>query len=139
MKILGAEDWSGSFRDLRLGVEVLRGNYDEAAKLMREIGKIGELVREAGYRDWPVFREFRESPQFVAAFSEIYGKEFATSETEITLALVKSERVGGCPDVPAADTIDQPEIIPGESDMPSYPPTDDEDNDSDEKSHPEQQ
>ncbi|MCH8148050.1 MAG: hypothetical protein IH987_08680 [Planctomycetes bacterium] len=77
MKALDAVDWSGSIRDLRLGVEVLREKHDDAAKLMREIGKRGELVREDGYREWPVFREFRKTEQFKAAFKEIYGTEFA--------------------------------------------------------------
>lgn len=77
MKVLDAVDWSGSIRDLRLGVEVLRGNYDNAVALMREIGRKGELVGKKGYLYWPVFREFRSSEQFKIAFAEIYGATIA--------------------------------------------------------------
>ncbi|WP_010583076.1 hypothetical protein [Schlesneria paludicola] len=75
LKILNNVEWSGSIRDLRLAVEVLRENYSNAADLMREIGKKGELVLRVGYETWPVFREFRETTEFKNAFREIYGDD----------------------------------------------------------------
>jgi len=110
-------DWSASIRDLRLGVEVLRGNYDNAAKLMRDIGRKGELVDEQGYRKWPVFREFRASEEFVRVFHEIYGKEFAEST---------KDDVDNCnsADVEFVETRIS-ESPPGETNMPVEWPIDD--------------
>jgi hypothetical protein len=67
-------DWSGSIRDFRLAVDVLHERYDNAIQLMRQIGPTGELVNMAGYREWPLFREFRKNEQFRTAFLEIYGE-----------------------------------------------------------------
>jgi hypothetical protein len=64
-------DWTASIRDLRLGVEVLKENYDNAANLMHQIGKEGELVRDFGYAKWPIFREFRKTAQFLEAYEKI--------------------------------------------------------------------
>ena len=72
-------DWSGSFRDFRLAVDVLHDRYENAIDLMRQIGKTGELVRMDGYRDWPLFREIRKTDQFKAVFQEIYGEPLETS------------------------------------------------------------
>ncbi len=77
MKILNEVDWSSSIRELRLGVAVLRDSYDEAAELMRGIGKSGELIDQDGYGEWPIFRIFRDSDQFKTAYRGVYGMEFA--------------------------------------------------------------
>lgn len=77
LTVLKTEDWDGSIRDLRLAVAVVEEKYDNAADLMRKIGKEGELVRDFGYAKWPIFREFRKSPQFLKAYHDIYGIEFA--------------------------------------------------------------
>jgi hypothetical protein len=76
MTVLDSTDWSSSIRDLRLGVEVLRGNFDEAVALMKGIGKNGELVNQPAYREWPLFREFRTAETFKLAYSEVYGEPF---------------------------------------------------------------
>lgn len=76
-KVIEAVDWTGSIRDLRLGVKILQENFDEAADLMRDIGKKGEIVAKKGYEEWPIFREFRKSAQFKTAFKDVYGTEFA--------------------------------------------------------------
>lgn len=105
MGILDAVDWSGSIRDLRLGVEVLRDNYDDAVSLMKEIGKRGELVNRAAYREWPVFRRFRETDQFKLAYSEVYGAPFVGDlekqspiKADNEQQLPDQERVGRIPE-----------------------------------------
>lgn len=123
MKILDAVDWSSSIRDLRLGVEVLRENFDEAASLMKEIGKKGELIRKIGYRDWPVFREFRETKQFQDAYSEVYGTPFVGGDK--TGSPKEDENEPTLPGDTASDSIEEK----GDLSMPSTPPPDE---DSDE-------
>lgn len=122
LKILDEVDWSASIRDLRLGVEVLRENYDNATSLMRQIGKEGELIVEVGYRTWPVFREFRKTPQFAVAFEEIYGQPFAYPQDAGVAAnqspdscVIEIECSGQCKS-------DDSTTVNGESQMPSKKP-----------------
>ena len=122
LEILAAVDWTGSIRDLRLGVAVLRGEYDNAAALMRAIGRQGEIVRESGYREWPVFREFRKTKQFTDAFKDVYGKPFDSSDKNIAAATPSPNslvvQLDNQPQLP-----DPPNSI-GESQMPSQAPPD---------------
>lgn len=90
MDILDEVDWSSTIRDLRLGVAVLRDNFEQAADFMLEIGKKGELVDETSYRDWPIFRVFRMSPEFTSAFKSIYGKDFGPVPDSSGTGSVKS-------------------------------------------------
>lgn len=90
---LGREDWSASIRDYRLCVAVLREEFDDAAKLMREIGRTGEMVDVAGYQDWPIFREFRKTSQFSDAFKDVYGETFeARIASEVELPKLEGAR-----------------------------------------------
>ena len=76
MTILDAVDWSGSVPEFRLAVASLREEWDNAAALMKEVGGKSELFPPHGYVGWPVFREFRATPQFSEAFRSIFGVSF---------------------------------------------------------------
>ena len=78
-EIMEAEDWSACGEDFKLAVEVLTKNFGLAADIMRQIGKNG-ILREVHYREWPLFKEFRKSEEFLKAFKEIYRCEFAELE-----------------------------------------------------------
>jgi hypothetical protein len=71
MEILGGEDWSASSAEFRLAVAALRDDFAMAVKVMRTITP-GEPPDKEGYRDWPVFRELRKSPEFQRAFEDIF-------------------------------------------------------------------
>lgn len=77
-KLLDRLDWTASYRDFRLAILVLHENYDEAVKLMRSIGKSGELLEQSSYYTWPLFHRFRERPEFYAVYEEIYGEPYST-------------------------------------------------------------
>uniref|UniRef100_Q3ATF7 Uncharacterized protein n=1 Tax=Chlorobium chlorochromatii (strain CaD3) TaxID=340177 RepID=Q3ATF7_CHLCH len=79
--VLDAEDWSATADDFRLAIAALRDNFDEAAKLMKSIGKDNRLGMFE-YREWPVFRDFRKSYQFAAAYKEVFGEEFVLKAQE---------------------------------------------------------
>jgi len=79
LRTLGEIDWSASIRDFRLAVAVLKDELETAAKLMREIGKEGEIVDMGGYVGWPIFRQFRGTTEFFEAFQSIYGESFEAS------------------------------------------------------------
>lgn len=76
LSFLNEHDWTVAIRDLRLAVSVLREEFDDAAELMKQIGRKGEIVNCQGYVDWPIFREFRKTTQFRQAFQEVFGVAF---------------------------------------------------------------
>lgn len=75
-RTLDAVDWTASYRDFKLARAVLMDNFDEASQVMKSIGKTGEMITELAYHDWPLFHKFRESPEFLNAYQEIYQTSF---------------------------------------------------------------
>jgi hypothetical protein len=75
-KILSDEDWSAVDDKLSLGVAVLKDNFEAAAALMRKVGG-GTYVNKDGYREWPIFKQFRKTAQFTTAYKEIFDEDFA--------------------------------------------------------------
>jgi hypothetical protein len=73
-EILGAEDWTATEVKFRLGHAVLRDDFEEACRLVRQIGKGDVALDTHAYREWPLFRELRKSPTFAALFEEMFGE-----------------------------------------------------------------
>lgn len=73
---LNSIDWSASYRDFKLAIAVLTDKFEDAAAIMRKIGRNGELLSELDYHEWPLFHKFRQSPEFLNAYQEIYEKSF---------------------------------------------------------------
>lgn len=76
LEVLSKMDWSASISDFQLAAAVLRDQFDDAARIMGQIGKKGQLVNETAYHIWPLFNAFRESPQFISSYEKIYGHPF---------------------------------------------------------------
>lgn len=74
-EIMGSVDWSARSELLRLASSVLAEQWGESAKLMRKMGATLE-IRSTDYRDWPLFKEFREQPEFRQAFKDVFGDAF---------------------------------------------------------------
>jgi hypothetical protein len=85
-EILDNEDWSLCSKDFLLCLSVLRDQYEHAANIMRELDKTGDIKR-AEYAAWPIFKEFRKTPEFGKAYTEIYGEKFTISTTADKVAL----------------------------------------------------
>ena len=51
---------------------VLSDDYEKAKKLMTRIGDSGS-ISEPDYIEWPCFKEFRESKEFLEGFEEVFG------------------------------------------------------------------
>ncbi len=79
LAILNAEDWSACSEKLKIAVAVLRDDYEAAAKIMPAAEK--DEMLHGGYMDWPIFKEFRKSQQFLDAYQRIYGKPFVIQTT----------------------------------------------------------
>jgi hypothetical protein len=78
--IIASIDWSAKASMFKLVCLVLRDEFDKAGALMKLIGDSGE-IKVFHYMDWPVFREFRLSQEFLQAFREVFGAEFSIKQT----------------------------------------------------------
>jgi len=81
-KLLNSVDWSASIREFALGKAVLEGRYQDAANLMKNIGRHGEILDEIAYHKWPLFDEFRGTVEFQKTYEEIFGVPFGQKVSE---------------------------------------------------------
>ncbi len=77
--MLSSMDWSASYRDFKLAIAVLKDNNEEAVRLMKDIGKKGELINQDAYHAWPLFEKLRDTPEFYSAYESIYGEAYSES------------------------------------------------------------
>lgn len=74
INVIDREDWSACGDNFRICIAVLRDNFGEASNLMKRIGSTG-VIKESDYIDWPIFKLFRESPEFKAGFKSVFGHD----------------------------------------------------------------
>jgi hypothetical protein len=79
VQILDSEDWSACSEKLKIAAAVLRDDFETAAQLMPAAEK--DDLLHGGYKDWPIFKEFRKSKQFLEAYQRVYGKPFVIETT----------------------------------------------------------
>ena len=48
---------------------------------MRRIGS-NSVPSKSDYKDWPLFKEYRKSEEFLEAFEEVFGEPFSEFERE---------------------------------------------------------
>jgi hypothetical protein len=82
-KILDKKDWSATSYDFKLARAVILEEYEEAKNFMTRIGVGGELIYEEAYHDWPLFKRFRESEQFLQGYEEVYGVKYLAKLAEL--------------------------------------------------------
>ncbi len=80
-RILSSQDWGGQMDILQLANCVLTEQFQQAAALMHKIGKDNRPGKNE-YLRWPLFNHFRERPEFITAFREIFG-EVTLRENEV--------------------------------------------------------
>lgn len=78
-KILESEDFSACGDNYQLCVAVLKDDFEKAKMLMVRIGSTGS-VSEVDYAEWPCFKDFRSSDEFISAFTEVFGRPPSTIE-----------------------------------------------------------
>jgi len=79
--ILDDEDWSATSGNFQLAEAVLRDEFQRAANIMRQVGPDNELIPRTAYKEWPLFRDFRESDVFLQAYEDVFGEPFTDSNT----------------------------------------------------------
>ena|ERR1700722_3154813 len=80
-KILAAEDWTAVEDKFAMAVAVLKNDFGAAVSCMRRVGNVGSVPKE-GYRDWPIFREFRKTAEFKKCYEETFAEEFPDARDE---------------------------------------------------------
>jgi len=90
IKLLEKEDWSATTLDFRLATSIIKEDYDEAKSIMLLIGQQGELLDELGYHEWPLFRDFRNTDQFLEAYNEIYEYPYVEKLNEMAEKSIKN-------------------------------------------------
>lgn len=88
-EIIGDKDWSASLAEFRLAETILRSDYDNAATIMRQIGRKGQILSETDYHTWPLFHGFRDTAIFTETYEDIYGHPFAVKVQESAAQSVK--------------------------------------------------
>ena len=84
--IIYQEDWSASMAKFRLAEAIIHDNFDEAYKIMFEIGVNQNEVNKSNYRDWPLFKAIKKKSKFLEVFQEIFGEpynKFEQIDTEL--------------------------------------------------------
>lgn len=74
-KIMKAVDWSAKGDLFKLGHQVLSEDWEKAGKTMRRIGSDGPVGKH-DYRDWPLFKEFRQQNVFGETYRDIFAEDF---------------------------------------------------------------
>jgi hypothetical protein len=101
-ELLEAEDWSACDDRFRLAVTVLKDDFKQAADLMRSLGAQSKSVTRHAYETWPLFREFRQSPEFLNAFNSLFGEEFLLEDKSSDSVSEQKQATASSPSVSAA-------------------------------------
>lgn len=72
LSILNTEDWSACGDNYNICVAVLRDDFEKARSIMLRIGSNGS-VSESDYAEWPCFKEFRNTEEFISGFKSVFG------------------------------------------------------------------
>lgn len=75
-------DFSALADKFKLAQAVLLEQYDEATNIMKRLGANSD-VGQNQYKYWPLFRWFRKTDKFKAAYEEIFNVPFAITETAV--------------------------------------------------------
>lgn len=78
-RILNKIDWSAYGEQFKLAYYVLIDDFDKAVKVMKRIGDQGSISK-VYYKEWPLFKEFRNSDLFLETYEEIFNEKLNISE-----------------------------------------------------------
>lgn len=80
-RVLEKEDWSATNALFRMAKACLEGKFEDALKLVEEIGADCPDVDQSYYRDWPIFKELREQKEFPNLVERIFGQPLYVAES----------------------------------------------------------
>ena len=79
-EILTSRDFSATKPLFRLGKACLEEKWDDAFRLFEEVGPNSDIKAE-DYRNWPIFKQLRERPEFPAIFERVFGTALLIANT----------------------------------------------------------
>jgi hypothetical protein len=79
LEILSKTDWSATSPEFQISAAAVREDYEEAAKLMKSIGRNGP-VKKADYHEWPVFIDFRKTEKFKQTYKAVFKVDYNIDE-----------------------------------------------------------
>lgn len=82
-KLLNEVEWGTLGNLYKLTNAVLRDKFDDASRIMRSMGRSMEIEKN-WYREWPIFKEFVKSSEFLAAYKRVYREDFGRPD-KVTL------------------------------------------------------
>ncbi|WP_353931744.1 hypothetical protein WJM97_03930 [Okeanomitos corallinicola TIOX110] len=74
--LLKDTNWNILSDEFKLANAVLIDNFDDAYQIMKKIGNNSKMISKIHYREWPIFREFRKSQQFLQGYEEVFSEPF---------------------------------------------------------------
>lgn len=80
LAVLNAQDFSDADQSFRLAESVLKDDFARAAELMSALGPNSKAVPRHAYENWPLFNEFRKTPEFRATFRTLFGEDFIVED-----------------------------------------------------------
>ena len=89
-EILDGLNWKTCSPDYKICVAAVRGKNEEVFRLMKSMGKTGEISKE-GYLTWPVFLPLRKEVKFREIYFEVFGSAYETDELIIDSHVVISD------------------------------------------------
>lgn len=89
-ELIASYDWSSVTYKFKVAVAVLKEKYDDAAELMEKASLINELS-EQNFLEWPLFKDFRLTEQFKAAFEKIFKKPLPSREEVVITNTVETQ------------------------------------------------
>jgi len=79
-KIVKGIDWSAYSNTFKIASAVLLNDFNSASKTMKNIGATDKDINKTSYRDWPIFKDFRKSIDFLTTYKEIFNEDFIVTE-----------------------------------------------------------
>lgn len=73
-EIIDAEDWTAMNLKFKLAHAVLLDDFAAATAIAEQIGTTDQELDKHSYREWPLFKEFRKWPDFMALFERMFGE-----------------------------------------------------------------
>ncbi len=80
--------WESLHPIYHLALAVLEDRFDDAGQLIRN--RIG--IREDMLKEWPLFRDFRETEVFKEVFKEVFSKDYEVDLREETLKEIEAQQ-----------------------------------------------
>lgn len=75
-QIVADLDWSICDNRIKITKHVLLDDFNSAAEIMKLVGSTDDKLNKRAYIEFPIFREFRKSDVFKAAFKEIFDQDY---------------------------------------------------------------